>query len=349
MEPLIVAVAVPFVPRGGFSVERSCAYADALIRDVEAAAPEMGAYEVQAVRVAGPCPQLLEAADLARVLDVLRSRLNTAPACEVSVEVMPGRLTSEALAAYREAGVTALVLDVETTQGREAKLLDRPCDVGDSLATVLMLQGEGFESYGARVAWGLPAQTPDSFRRTLNDVFFMEPDFVFAGPGRVAGAAEPTPSDSDRVAMEAHMRRFLRGYGYEPQVAGLYAKAGRGLRFDHLACEGVATLGLGLGSETCYEGFLYRTTSDLERYLAHAGDLEETCEIAGTLEPADLDRRRVAGLLRRAEGLGATEAPSFLLSPLDRMTAAGTLELAGGRYRMTPRALALGIEPVDLW
>lgn len=345
MEPLIVTVAVPFAPRGGFSAEQSGAYADALIRDLEAAAPEMGAYEIQAVRVAGPCPQLLEAIDLVRVLDALHGRFAIAPTCEVAVEVMPGRLTPEALALYQKAGVTALAIDVVTTQGREAKLLDRPCDVGDGLATVLMLQREGFEAYGVRVAWGLPAQTPDSFRCTLNDVFFMEPDFVFVGPRRIAGAS----GDDDLLAMEAYARRFLRGYAYESRVTGLYAKSSKTPLFDRLACEGAAVLGLGLGSETCYEGFFYRATPDLECYLSHAGDLEQTCVVAGALETADLDRRRVAGLLRRTEGLGAGEVPSFLLPALDRMVAVGTLELVDGRYRMSPRAVALGIEPVNLW
>ncbi len=149
--------------------------------------------------------------------------------------------------------------------------------------------------------------------------------------------------------MRAYGDRFLRGYGYEPQTRELYAKPVKAPIFDRLACEGADVLGLGLGSETCYEGFFYRTTSDLECYLSHAGDLQETCEIAGVLEPADLDRRRVAGLLHLPKGLGAGEAPSFLLPALDRMVTAGTLELVDGRYRMSPRAVALGIEPVDLW
>ena len=71
--------------------------------------------------------------------------------------------------------------------------------------------------------------------------------------------------------------------------------------------------------------------------------------MAGVLDPADQDRRRVAGLLRLPDGMARREAPSCLLPALDRMAAAGTLELVDDRYRMTPRAVALGVEPVDLW
>ncbi len=347
MEPLLVTVSVPVAPRDGMDADALRAYADALVRDVEAAAAEMGGYEVRAVRVVGECPQLMAAADLGRVLHALRGRFAVAAGCEVVVDAMPGRLTADDLGAYRDAGVTSLAIDVRTTQGREAKRLDRACDVGDGLATVLLLQREGFESYGVRIGCGFAEQTEDSFRRTLNDAFFMEPDFVFVRREQAVG--RPAPSDDALVAMRAYADRFLRGYGYAPQVAGLYAKPAKAPVFDRMACEGAATLGVGLGSESCYEGLLYRTTPDLERYLAHAGDLEETCQVAGVLDPADQDRRRVAGLLHLPDGMARREAPSCLLPALDRMAAAGTLELVDDRYRMTPRSVALGMEPVDLW
>ena len=282
MEPLLVTVSVPVAPRAGMDADALHAYAGALVRDVEAAAPEMGGYEVRAVRVVGECPQVMAAADLGRVLHALRDRFAVAAGCEVVVDAMPGRLTADDLGAYRDAGVTSLAIDVRTTQGREAKRLDRACDVGDGLATVLLLQREGFESYGVRIGCGFAEQTEDSFRRTLNDAFFMEPDFVFVRREQAVG--RPAPSDDALVAMRVYADRFLRGYGYEPQVAGLYAKPAKAPVFDRMACEGAATLGVGLGSESCYEGF-YRTTPDLERYLAHAGDLEETCQVAGVLDP----------------------------------------------------------------
>lgn len=347
MDPLLVTVSIPFAPRGALAADALHAYAGALVRDVEAAAAEMGGYEVRAIRMAGECPQLMAAADLSRVLDALRGRFAVAAGCEVAVDVMPGRLTAADLAAYRDAGVTSLAIDVRTTQGREAKRLDRACDVGDGLATVLLLQREGFESYGVRIGCGFAEQTEDSFRRTLNDVFFMEPDFVFVRRERAVG--RPAPSDDALVAMRAYADRFLRGYGYAPQVADLYAKPAKAPVFDRMACGGTATLGVGLGSESCYEGLLYRTTPDLERYLAYGGELEETCEVGGALDLADQDRRRVAGLLRLPDGMARWDVPSFLLPALDRMVAAGTLELVDDRYRMTPRAVALGIEPVDLW
>ena len=346
MEPLLVTFSVPFAPRAGMGSDMLRAYVGALVRDVEAAAPEMGGYEVRAIRVTGECPQLV-AAELARVLDALRGRFAVAVGCEVAVDVMPGRLTADGLSAYRDAGVTSLAVDVRTTQGREAKRLDRACDVGDGLATVLLLQREGFESYGVRIGCGLVEQTPDSFRRTLNDVFFMEPDYVFVRRERTE--ARPAPSDDDLLAMRAYADRFLRGYGYAPQVVGLYAKPAKAPVFDRVACGGAASLGFGLGSESCYEGFFYRTTSDLGRYLAHAGDLQEACEVAGALEAADVDRRWVAGRLCLPDGMARREVPSFLLPAIERMAAAGALELVDDRYRMTPRAVALGMEPVDRW
>ncbi len=162
MKPLLATVSVPFAPRGGLTSEQSRAYADALVCDIEAAAPEMSSYEVQAVRVVGECPQLMAAADLGRVLHALEGCFAVAADREVVVDVMPGRLTAGDLSLYRDAGVTALCLDVRTTQGREAKRLDRACDVGDSLATVLLLQREGFESYGVRLGCGFAEQTEDS-------------------------------------------------------------------------------------------------------------------------------------------------------------------------------------------
>lgn len=261
MEPLLVTVSIPFALRryegcapgtvfGAAPAELS-AYADGLVREIEATASEMDAYEVQAVRVVGEMPQLMPAADLARVLGALRDGFAVAPDCEIAVDVAPGRLSADALASYRAAGVTSLVLDVRTTQGREAKLLDRGCDAGDALATVLMLQREGFERYGVVVQYGMRGQTQASFRQALADVFFMQPDFV-----RLDLALCACPSDAPGpqglpdglAAMRAYGERFLRGYGYGPCGANLFARPGHGMRAAELARSGARAIGFGLGA-----------------------------------------------------------------------------------------------------
>ena len=96
---LILQVNIPFCTRRcaycgstvcAYDPSVSAAYVKALLREIEAAAPEAQDHRVRAVSLEGGCPTLLEPAGLQTVLRAIRHSFALAEDVQISLQTMPG-------------------------------------------------------------------------------------------------------------------------------------------------------------------------------------------------------------------------------------------------------------------
>ena len=92
-------------------------YADALVRELRAAAPEARGRIVMSVRFSGGSPVLMPPKALARVMDELRNAFEVAPDADAALQATCAGLSFDALGHYRKAGITFLELGQETFDG----------------------------------------------------------------------------------------------------------------------------------------------------------------------------------------------------------------------------------------
>jgi len=107
---------------------------------------------------------------------MVRSHFSIAPDAESGVEVDPRRLTREHIEAMRDAGHNRISIGVQDTNPQVQAAINRIQPFEQSVRTVEWARACGFHSISLDLIYGLPYQTVESFRRTLDEILTLHPD-----------------------------------------------------------------------------------------------------------------------------------------------------------------------------
>lgn len=95
---------------------------------------------------------------------------------EYSIEIDPREVTSETLALLRELGFNRMSLGVQDFDARVQKAVNRIQSEEKTLSVIQETKDLGFKSVSIDLIYGLPFQSVDSFRVTLDKVINADPD-----------------------------------------------------------------------------------------------------------------------------------------------------------------------------
>ncbi|MPV37200.1 radical SAM family heme chaperone HemW [Georgenia subflava] len=191
-------------------------YADTALREIELAAgvladprlaaAGMPARDVATVFVGGGTPTMLPVADLARMLDGVRSTWGLADGAEVTTEANPDSVDAAALEALAEAGFTRVSFGMQSAVPEVLATLDRTHDPARLPDVVRWARAAGLD-VSVDLIYGTPGESLADWRRSLDSAVALEPDHVSAyalvvEPGTKMGAQVrrgelPLPDDDD--------------------------------------------------------------------------------------------------------------------------------------------------------
>lgn len=314
-------------PLRGFEPE---AYADALMRELRARRREVG--ELQTVYIGGGTPSTMPPALLAPLLAL-------APG-ERTVEVNPDDITPAYADALMRAGANRVSMGIQSLDDAELRAVGRRHTAAAAVAAYRTLRAAGFANISLDLIYGLPGQTPDGWRRTLEATLDLGPDHLSAyllsyEPGtrldamRRAGKVAEV-SDDAAEQMYATLCELTRAAGMTHYEISNFAMPGREARHNAAYWDGTPYLGLGPGAHS-FDGTLRRyNPSDLKAYMAAP-------ERAATVDeetPANRFNDTVMTALRTARGLDPA-----ILTPAELATARRLLEpTPDGRLRIAESA-----------
>lgn len=185
-------VGIPFCPtRCAYcsfvsnSVERSFhlvePYLEALLREVDSAAAmvrELG-LKIKSFYMGGGTPTTLTAEQMDRLLERLNERFDLADAVERTVEAgRPDTITEEKLAVLRKNGVDRISVNPQSMDDRVLAAIGRRHSGDDIRAAIKLVTSAGFPHVNMDLIAGLPEDTPESFRRTLDEVIGFGTDNI---------------------------------------------------------------------------------------------------------------------------------------------------------------------------
>lgn len=152
-------------------------YLAALDREMATAAAAVDpARVVRQLHWGGGTPTYLNPDDIRRLMAMMRTHFTLAEDAEISCEVDPRELTFEHLAALRETGFNRVSFGVQDMDPDVQQAVNR-IQSEFLIRQVLDWSRElGFSSINLDLIVGLPKQTVDSFRRTLERVSLWAPD-----------------------------------------------------------------------------------------------------------------------------------------------------------------------------
>ncbi|WP_300413261.1 coproporphyrinogen dehydrogenase HemZ [uncultured Oscillibacter sp.] len=175
-------VGIPFCPtRCAYcsfvsqSVERSFAlvepYLDALTAEIRAAGEmvrETG-LRVRALYVGGGTPTTLSAGQLHRLFTELEAAFPLGPGLEVTVEAgRPDTITAEKLGVLKDHGTTRVSVNPQTMEDHVLRAIGRRHSPGDIEDAMELVAKAGFRHVNMDLIAGLPEDTAEGFRRSLD-------------------------------------------------------------------------------------------------------------------------------------------------------------------------------------
>ncbi|MFN3860241.1 MAG: oxygen-independent coproporphyrinogen III oxidase [Roseateles sp.] len=233
-QPLSVYVHIPFCEQLCYYCacnkiitkhhERAQPYLAALEREMDLVAQALGGHApVSQLHLGGGSPTFLSDAEMDRLMAALRQRFRLLPGAELSVEVDPRTVDAERLAHLKSLGFNRLSFGVQDFDAAVQKAVHRVQPRESVAALMRSARALGFASISVDLIYGLPAQTPASFARTIAQVAELRPDRIamyayahlpqrFKPQRRIA--AELLPAAGDKLTMLSGAISALLGEGY---------------------------------------------------------------------------------------------------------------------------------------
>jgi oxygen-independent coproporphyrinogen-3 oxidase len=338
------------------------AYMDALVRDIELArsAPNGADLDtrpvVTSVFIGGGTPTLVPAQSIARVMRAVRDAWPTSPEAEITIECNPESLDASKLDTYLEAGINRVSIGVQSLDPELLARLGRTHSARDAVERLRLARSRGFENVSADLIFGVPGETDDTWRISLEGVLACEPTHVscyaltyeegtpldsWRKIGRI------TPVDEDAVAARwetAEATMTMHGFGrYE---ISNWAKPGAASRHNSLYWRCGEYLGVGAGAHSHLanaDGTVRSwTVRGPERYIdsvrAGSTTVSGSEHIDGRTRASEV---MILGL-RRTEGVGFDDFTELVGRPISevfsdelrRGLAQGLLDAGGERVRL---------------
>lgn len=155
------------------------AYLDRVEHELEIVVRELQARrKVVQLHWGGGTPNFLVTHQISRLFGYLAHVFELDPAAEVSIECDPRIGTPEQLEVLRNLGFNRISFGVQDIDPVVQQAIGRIQPLERTVDLIEAARALGFESVNLDLVYGLPAQTPDSFARTLEAVIGQAPDRI---------------------------------------------------------------------------------------------------------------------------------------------------------------------------
>lgn len=137
-----------------------------------------GRGRVTAIHFGGGSPSMLRPPDFVELATVLRSSFGIVGEPEYSIEIDPNDMTADRFTGFATAGVNRASIGVQDFDPKVQAAINRIQTPAQTRAVVDGMRAVGVASVNLDVLYGLPFQTLDSVRGTIEEVLSMRPDRV---------------------------------------------------------------------------------------------------------------------------------------------------------------------------
>jgi oxygen-independent coproporphyrinogen-3 oxidase len=234
---------------------------------------------VDTIYFGGGTPSLLSPAQLEVLLNAAHKRFDVSPNAEVTMEMNPGTVTPEALAAFRELGINRASFGAQTFDDRELARLGRSHSSDDTRRTYSLLRDAGFDNVSFDLIAGLPGQTLNGWTRNLTEAFALQPQHlsfylleVHEGTPlatHIKTGLQPAPDEDLAAEMYRAMLESAARAGYQHYEISNLCLPGFESRHNTKYWTGAPYYGLGCSAHS-FDGESRRWANerDLSKYVA---------------------------------------------------------------------------------
>jgi oxygen-independent coproporphyrinogen-3 oxidase len=324
--------------------------------------------EADSIYLGGGTPTVLSSAQLRRMFDAVRSQFSIGRGAEIAVECAPGTLTAEILDTLLLCGVNRVSLGVQSFEDEEAASVGRLHKRVTTLDDISRLRAAGITNINIDLIAGLPHQTAESWKKSLQEtiatgaphvsVYMLEVDEDSRlGRELIAGGTryhahfvpdEEAVADFYLAACEA-----LDAAGVAQYEISNFARAGFESRHNLKYWTRQPYLGFGVDAHSMLsslspelEGVRFATSDALEKYVADTPSQKTTVSATAALEEVFfLGLRLNCGVdLREVGEKFGSNFLEALRANFDDLVEQGLLKQSDDRIFLTSRGRLLSNE-----
>ena len=235
-EDLSLYVGIPFCPTRctycsfvsrtiGKKTELLEPYLGALLKEIEITGKllaESGRH-LRTIYIGGGTPTTLSTAQMAVLLDAIRDSFDLSRCIEFTVEGgRPDTLNEEKLRTIFEHGADRMSINPQTMEDHVLRACGRPHKAQDVIRAYNEAVSAGFKAINMDLIAGLPGDSVDGFRRSLDAVAALNPSNITVHTLALKKGAdlferrENLPTAADVTEMVAYGEQVLRSLGYKP-------------------------------------------------------------------------------------------------------------------------------------
>jgi oxygen-independent coproporphyrinogen III oxidase len=289
------------------------------------------------------------------LLGGFRERLDFSLLAEWTIEANPGSVSARKAALLRKLGVTRVSLGIQSWDDELLKLLGREHSSQQAEQSFHLLRAAGFSNINVDLMFGLPHQTIEQWKLTLEKTIALEPDHISAYCLtyeedtefflRHARGEFRQDMDADAAFFETAMA-ILEDAGYEHYEISNYSRPGFASAHNRAYWLGKDYLGIGPSAFSTIGIQRWQNVCDYRSYADRVLSGQSLKGFSETLTNEMKHTERIALSLRMREGIAGSEL-RHCAQETEELVSLRLLQKSNGSFLLTRKGKSLADSVVE--
>ena len=314
-------------------------------------------YKVDTIYFGGGTPSFFGADGMATIMTAIRRNFDVDSAAEITFEANPDSVSDKFLNRMRAEGFNRVSLGIQCDDDEILKKIGRPHDYAQAVSAVQRIRKAGFKNLSVDLMYGLPNQTLNGWKDTLERVLALNPEHISCY-GLKLEEGTPMydykdflnlPDDDLQADMYLAATEILRAKSFRQYEISNFARKGLYSRHNMKYWTGGEYLGFGPNASSDFAGRRFTIIRDLQGYI---DGIKNGGEVLQDVEDIPLRERAGEYLmmrLRTSAGIIREEYERQYLLPfgpieeaLEKCRTFGHAARGDdGRWRLTPKGFLI--------
>ena len=306
--------------------------------------------KIKTICIGGGTPSFIDG----KYIEKIMNTFNKEGVVEATIEVNPGSASLEKLKKYKECGINRLSIGLQSTEDRLLKKIGRIHNYNDFLATYNLAREVGFDNINVDLMIGLPGQTIEDVKSSLNKVINLNPShisvysLIVEENTIIYNLIEQNKIVLPDEELERNMYWYVKNYlelgGYEHYEISNFAKNGK-KSLHNLDCWNQKEyVGFGVSAHSYLNRKRFCNIGVLEEYIKDFKNTKEVQEVQSFYETKQeymlLGLRKIKGVCISDFKNKFGENPIFLFkNELNKLIEEGLLEITTNNIKLTNKGL----------
>lgn len=293
-------------------------YIDAVIKEILNNAEILSEHSIKTIYFGGGTPSYINEKYIEKILEILNLFISDKPE-EITIELNPADCTYDKLSSYVNMGINRFSLGTQSANDKTLKLIGRRHTKEDVINAINNMKKLGITNVSLDVITGLPSETIDTFRETLDfavsfgdvvkhiSTYSLEVHENTKLNTLIETGFVNLPSEDEERQMNDLTYNVLAENGYNMYEISNYSKEGYESKHNINYWNQGCYLGFGCAASSYINSKRYTNISNIDEYILRVNNSEDLVEYSEELDKLDTIKEYIILKLRLNKGLDTNE------------------------------------------